>query len=79
MNVGGGERRSISTRLCCGLSEERSWAVARPIPDKPQVITMVFGVDFRVVRAAASDRKSDMVDDETSSIGSCMKRTDDRV
>ena len=61
LKAAGGGLRSISTRLCCGLSDERSWAVAKPMPEEPPVITMVFGVDFRVVKDAMFGWRRDMV------------------
>ena len=53
VNDGGGGWRSIKTRLWDGLREERSVAVARPMPEEPPVMMMVFGVDFKVWRADA--------------------------
>lgn len=51
----------MRTRLCSGLREERRVAVAKPMPDEPPVITMVFGADLRLWNAEALGWKTDMI------------------
>lgn len=62
VKVGGGAERSIMTILWEGLREERRRAVASPMPEEPPVMTMVLGVDLRLVKVEASGWKRDMLD-----------------
>lgn len=66
----GGGRRSSTTRLCEGFRVERRVDVARPMPEDPPVMRIVFGVDFRVWRADIEGEKRAM-----TVVGStaCMK------
>lgn len=56
----GGGCRSRRTRLWEGFRIERRVAVARPMPEDPPVMRMVFGVDFRVWRADIEGEKRAM-------------------
>jgi hypothetical protein len=51
----------MKTRLCLGFKEERSWAVAKPMPDEPPVMTIVLGVDFKAWNSAALGLNSAMM------------------
>lgn len=62
VKVGGGAERSMMARLWEGLRKERRRAVARPMPEEPPVMTMVLGVDLRLVKVEASGWKRDMLD-----------------
>lgn len=53
----GGAERSIMTMLWLELSSDSRRAVARPIPEEPPVITMVFGELLRLLKAEASGWK----------------------
>lgn len=61
VKVGGGGCRSTRTRLWCGLRVERRVAVARPIPEEPPVIRIVFGVEFGDVRVEREGSKRAIV------------------
>jgi hypothetical protein len=58
---GGGDCRSMRTRLWDGFREERRRAVERPMPEAPPVMSIVLGVDCRVVKALGSGVKRDIL------------------
>jgi hypothetical protein len=45
----------------CRFREERRRAVERPMPEAPPVMSIVFGVDCRVVKALGSGVKRDIL------------------
>lgn len=61
VKVGGGGWRSRRMRLWDGFRDERRVAVARPMPEEPPVMRMVFGVLERVLRAEGEGVKSVIV------------------
>jgi len=61
VKLGGGGWRSSRMRLWDGFRHERRVAVARPMPEEPPVMRMVFGVLERVLRAEGEGVKSVIV------------------
>lgn len=67
--VGGGGCRSRRMRVWLGCRVERRVAVARPIPEEPPVMRIVFGAEERVVKDAVEGWKRDMAGRERDVMG----------